>query len=163
MILLFSSVHIVTIQLGSEVLTPLGRSQMFQLGISYRQKYGFLLKFDPDQPQDDYQNQALPVFRTTSQHRMYHSAINFAAGFFGLPLEGKYHQSILIEHKGFNNSLAPYMSCPNSERPERANAGHRASHIWQEISLKETQKRLNKMVSGIQFSISDMLVNHYSL
>lgn len=136
---------------------------MFQLGTSYRQKYGFLLNFDPDLPQHDNQNETLPVFRTTSQHRMYHSALNFAAGFFGLPIEGKYHQSILIEHKGFNNSLAPYMSCPNSERPERANAGHRASQIWQESSLIETQKRLNQMVSGIQFSISDMLVNLYSI
>lgn len=162
-LILFSSVRIITIQLGSEILTPFGRSQMFQLGTSYRQKYGFLLNFDPDLPQRDNQNQTLPVFRTTSQHRMYHSALNFAAGFFGLPIEGKYHQSILIEHKGFNNSLAPYMSCPNSERPERANAGHRASQIWQESSLIETQKRLNQMVSGIQFSISHMLVNLYSL
>jgi hypothetical protein len=133
---------------------------MFQLGVSYRQKYGFLLPFDPDQPHDE-QKQALPVFRTTSQHRMYHSALNFAAGFFGLPLDGKYHQSIIIENKGFNNSLAPYLSCPNSQLPQRADAGPRASQIWKDVSLKEAQKRLNQLVSGIQFSISDMLVIFY--
>ncbi|PLW18002.1 hypothetical protein PCANC_07182 [Puccinia coronata f. sp. avenae] len=142
--------------LGSEVLTPFGRSQMFQLGTSYRQKYGFLLPYDPDQQPHEEQKTALPVFRTTSQHRMYHSALNFAAGFFGLPIEGKYHQSIIIENKGFNNSLAPYLSCPNSDRPERAQAGSRASQIWKEVSLKETQKRLNSLVSGLQFSISDI-------
>ncbi|KNZ49994.1 hypothetical protein VP01_4654g1, partial [Puccinia sorghi] len=36
-LILFSSVRIITIQLGSEILTPFGRSQMFQLGTSYRQ------------------------------------------------------------------------------------------------------------------------------
>ncbi|OAV95110.1 hypothetical protein PTTG_03881 [Puccinia triticina 1-1 BBBD Race 1] len=143
-------------KLGSEVLTPFGRSQMFQLGVSYRQKYGFLLPSDPDKPHQQDKAQALPVFRTTSQHRMYHSALNFAAGFFGLPLEGKYHQSIIIENKGFNNSLAPYLSCPNSQLPERADAGTRAAQVWKEVSLKETQQRLNQLVSGIQFSISDI-------
>lgn len=59
----------------------------------------------------------IPVFRTESQyvylslvipladqlshrHRMLHSAINFAAGFFDLPLENQYQQSILIEANG---------------------------------------------------------------
>lgn len=31
---------------------------------------------------------------------MLHSALNFAVGFFGLPLEGKYQQSITIEARG---------------------------------------------------------------
>lgn len=138
-------------KLGSEVLTPFGRSQMFQLGVSYRQKYGFLIPFESDRPRDP---NNLPVFRTTSQHRMYHSALNFAAGFFGLPLEHKYHQSIIIENHGFNNSLAPYFSCPNAQasRP----AGPQKSNIWKEISLKASQKRLNQLVSGIQFSTSDI-------
>ncbi|KAI9620352.1 hypothetical protein KEM48_008175 [Puccinia striiformis f. sp. tritici PST-130] len=109
--------------LRSEVLTPFGRSQMFQLGVSYRQKYGFLLPTDPDAQPHDSETAKKPVFRTTTQHRMYHSALNFAAGFFGLPVEKKYHQSIIIENIGFNNSLAPYLSCPNSQLPKRANLG----------------------------------------
>ncbi|POW02248.1 hypothetical protein PSTT_12010 [Puccinia striiformis] len=141
-------------KLGSEVLTPFGRSQMFQLGVSYRQKYGFLLPTDPDAQPHDSETAKKPVFRTTTQHRMYHSALNFAAGFFGLPVEKKYHQSIIIENIGFNNSLAPYLSCPNSQLPKRANLGPKAAQIWKDVSLKETQKRLNKFVSGIQFSIS---------
>lgn len=31
---------------------------------------------------------------------MWSSAMHFAVGFFGLPLEGQYEQSITIEHKG---------------------------------------------------------------
>lgn len=36
------------------------------------------------------------------------SALNFAIGFFGYPFDGQYQQSITIEAKGFNNTLAPY-------------------------------------------------------
>lgn len=32
--------------------------------------------------------------------RMLHSALNFAIGFFGLPIEGKYLQSVTIEEDG---------------------------------------------------------------
>jgi hypothetical protein len=56
---------------------------------------------------------------------MLNSAINFALGFFGYPLDGKYQQSITIEANGvsspfyitiataelltqFNNTLSPY-------------------------------------------------------
>lgn len=31
---------------------------------------------------------------------MLHSALNFAIGFFGLPIEGKYLQSVTIEENG---------------------------------------------------------------
>lgn len=58
--------------LGLEILTPFGREQLFNLGVSFRTKYGSLLK--------DGQR---PVFRTESQDRMVKSALNFAAGFFG--------------------------------------------------------------------------------
>ncbi|POW03499.1 hypothetical protein PSHT_11622 [Puccinia striiformis] len=136
-------------KLGSEVLTPFGRSQMFQLGVSYRQKYGFLLPTDPDAQPHDSETAKKPVFRTTTQHRMYHSALNFAAGFFGLPVEKKYHQSIIIENIGFNNSLAPYLSCPNSQLPKRANL---------DVSLKETQKRLNKFYTSSPSSFWKLLM-----
>ena len=36
---------------------------------------------------------------------MLHSALNFAVGFFGLPIEGKYLQSVTIEEKGVRNTL----------------------------------------------------------
>lgn len=58
--------------LGLEILTPFGRQQLFNLGASFRAKYGGLLK-----------EGQRPVFRTESQDRMVKSALNFAAGFFG--------------------------------------------------------------------------------
>lgn len=61
-----------TYPLGLEILTPFGREQLFNLGVSFRTKYGALLKAGQK-----------PVFRTESQDRMVKSALNFAAGFFG--------------------------------------------------------------------------------
>lgn len=58
--------------LGLEILTPFGREQLFNLGVSFRTKYGGLLK-----------EGQRPVFRTESEDRMVKSALNFAAGFFG--------------------------------------------------------------------------------
>lgn len=65
------------------------------------------------------QSNTLPVFRTESQYvtsmpiyhyaivdlftdrdRMLNSALNFAIGFFGLPLKGQYQQVITIEADG---------------------------------------------------------------
>lgn len=40
--------------------------------------------------------------------RMLNSAINFALGFFGHPLEGKYQQSITIEADGVSGINAFY-------------------------------------------------------
>lgn len=46
------------------------------------------------------------------------SALNFAAGFFGIPMyQTDYHQLIVIESSGFNNTLAPYDTCLNSNLP----------------------------------------------
>jgi hypothetical protein len=72
-----------TYKLGEEVLTPFGRQQLYNLGVGMRLKYGFLLE-------DFTAQNKLPVFRTESQDRMLASAVNFALGFFGWPLDGKY-------------------------------------------------------------------------
>lgn len=62
-------------KLGSDLLTPFGRSQNFMLGVAYRQLYGHLLNNFTEAG-------TLPVFRTQSQDRMVKTAENFAAGFF---------------------------------------------------------------------------------
>ncbi|CAH7670101.1 histidine phosphatase superfamily [Phakopsora pachyrhizi] len=144
-------------ELGAEVLTPFGRSQMFQLGVAYRQKYGFLLaKYKSNNNVNKTKDSKKLVFRTTSQDRMYNSAINFAAGFFGIPAEDQYHQSILIEEDGFNNTLAAYNSCPKSKSEKNPEAGATASQAWQSVYLKTALQRLNSLVSGIKFTISDV-------
>ncbi|KAI0306751.1 phosphoglycerate mutase-like protein [Multifurca ochricompacta] len=136
-----------TYKLGEEVLTPFGRQQLFDLGISIRLKYGFLLEKFTD---------ALPVFRTESQDRMLASALNFAAGFWGIPYENKYLQSITIEDRGVNNTLAPYMTCHNGGNRAKADRGTSFVKEWAAIYLKEVRDRLQQHIDGYTLTIEDV-------
>ncbi|KAI0273831.1 phosphoglycerate mutase-like protein [Gloeopeniophorella convolvens] len=136
-----------TYKLGEEVLTPFGRQQLFDLGISIRLKYGFLLKNFTD---------ALPVFRTESQDRMLASALNFAAGFWGIPHEDKYLQSITIEDGGFNNTLAPYMTCRNAGDKTKADRGTPFVAEWANVYLRTARARLQEQIPGYTLSIEDV-------
>lgn len=120
------------------VLTPFGRQQLYDLGISMRMKYGYLLKVCPmlylyyvfsklghrtspkrtpslcsEQSPSTFINVCTCDSRSTrlARHRMLHSALNFAVGFFGLPLEGQYQQSILIEERGVRIQFLAYPAC----------------------------------------------------
>ncbi|KAG9313679.1 histidine phosphatase superfamily [Chiua virens] len=117
------------------LLTPFGRQQLYDLGVAMRLKYGFLLE-------DFTLYDKLPVFRTESQNRMLASAVNFALGFFGWPLDGKYEQVITIEASGFNNTLAPYDTCPNAGTHGKADRSLTYVKQWAGIYLKDAQKRL---------------------
>ncbi|KAF7979855.1 hypothetical protein HWV62_40611 [Athelia sp. TMB] len=138
-----------TYKLGEEVLTPFGRQQLFDLGISMRMKYGFLLE-------NFTETNTIPVFRTESQHRMLHSALNFAIGFFGLPLEDKYQQSVIIEANGYNSTFSPYKTCPNSGRREIALRGILYVAEWSSIYLADARARLNSQIKGYELSIDDV-------
>ncbi|KAF8061714.1 histidine phosphatase superfamily [Lyophyllum atratum] len=140
-----------TYKLGEELLTPFGRQQLYDLGISMRLKYGFLLK-------NFTESNTIPVFRTESQDRMLYSALNFAIGFFGYPLDGKYQQSITIEADGFNNTLAPYDTCPNARVARRADRGVWYVKRWAAIYLKDAHARLRKQLKGYQLTIEDAYV-----
>ncbi|WRT68776.1 uncharacterized protein IL334_005756 [Kwoniella shivajii] len=128
-------------QLGAEILTPFGRSQLFNLGVSARVKYGFLL---------NKMKGRLPVFRTESQDRMLKSAQNFASGFFGIPAEDQYNLEVTIEAMGFNNTLAPWTTC-------RALGNEYKSKLaeWDSIYLQDAQARLQRMIKGYEITIKD--------
>ncbi|EJU01030.1 phosphoglycerate mutase-like protein [Dacryopinax primogenitus] len=134
--------------LGAEILTPFGRKQLFDLGVSWRIKYGHLL--------DKFPNGTLPVFRTTSQDRMVKSALNFAAGFFGIPYENQYHQEIIIEGApagvAGNNTLSP--TCKNLIVSLLNSAAPIAK--WQSIYLANATARINAQVQGINFTFADV-------
>ncbi|KAJ7085973.1 phosphoglycerate mutase-like protein [Mycena crocata] len=131
-------------KLGAEILTPFGRSQLFDLGVGFRVKYGELLKGFAD----------LPVFRTTSQGRMVDSALHFAAGFFGVQTYQKsYHQLIEVEAQGFNSTLAPYDMCPNANNNISA-FGTAQGLKWANVYLGAAQKRLAPYITGITLSPS---------
>ncbi|KAJ7456109.1 histidine phosphatase superfamily [Mycena latifolia] len=133
-----------TYKLGAETLTPFGRAQMFNLGMGFRMKYGELLKEAKD----------LPVFRTTSEARMVDSALNFAAGFFGVQsYQNDYHQ--LIELDGdviVNSTLAPW-NCPILDSDVAAYGSDQAAK-WAQVYLAPAQKRLAPYISGLPLSIS---------
>ncbi|KAJ6595077.1 phosphoglycerate mutase-like protein [Mycena vulgaris] len=134
-------------KLGTEILTPFGRSQLFDLGVGFRVKYGELLKGFSD----------LPVFRTSSQERMVDSALHFAAGFFGVQTYAEdYHQLIDIEALGFNSTLAPYKACPNANNAIAA-FGSTQALKWATIYLAAAQQRLAPYISGMPLSPSNLL------
>ncbi|KAI5121931.1 hypothetical protein M0805_000260 [Coniferiporia weirii] len=137
-----------TYKLGAELLTPFGRKQLFDLGVGFRIKYGELLKGFTD----------LPVFRTTSEERMVQSALNFAAGFFGVPdYTTDYRQLITIESDGFNNTLAPYDTCTNSNANGIGNLGDTKAGEWAEVYLQDALARLQPMVDGINLTLTDVV------
>ncbi|EIW84640.1 phosphoglycerate mutase-like protein [Coniophora puteana RWD-64-598 SS2] len=138
-----------TLRLGAEGLSPFGRSQLFDLGVATRMRYGFLL-------QNFTATNSIPTFRTESQHRMLSSAQNFALGFFGYPLDGQYHQVIGIESQGFNNSLAPYRTCTNSADPAKGWASTPRVNEWKNIYLKDALPRLQRHIRGFTLTVDDV-------
>lgn len=138
-----------TYKLGEELLTPFGRQQMFDLGVSMRMKYGFLLRNFTD-------TNTLPVFRTESQDRMLKSSLNFASGFFGYPFQDQYQQSITIEAPGINNTLAPYSTCPNANDDTKGGRGAWYVKNWTGNYLKAAQARLQPQMQGYELTIDDL-------
>ncbi|PVG01497.1 phosphoglycerate mutase-like protein [Serendipita vermifera] len=136
-----------TYKLGSEVLTPFGRQQLFDLGVSMRMKYGKLLEGFKDR---------LPVFRTESQDRMLTSATNFALGFFGWPLDNKFLLSVTIEADGFNNTLVPDKVCPNFGKPTVGARSRYYIQRWVAIYLKAAHKRIQAMLEGYELTLADV-------
>ncbi|BEI80529.1 hypothetical protein CcaverHIS002_0110580 [Cutaneotrichosporon cavernicola] len=133
-------------KLGAELLTPFGRSQLYNLGVAARVKYGFLL---------DRMKDRLPVFRTETQDRMLRSAQNFAAGFFGIPAEDQYNLEVMIEWPGFNSSLAPYHSCPNDLKVYPLVRAKIAE--WDKVFLRNAHKRLQEYMKGYELSLHDVI------
>jgi hypothetical protein len=112
------------------------------------------------------------------------SAMNFAIGFFGYPFEGQYQQSITIEADGvrralflylashllsnfiyphqlisqFNNTLAPYKTCPNANDPLRADHGRAKVAQWAGVYLAGAVGRLRPLIEGYELQVEGMCV-----
>ncbi|CCM05833.1 uncharacterized protein FIBRA_08069 [Fibroporia radiculosa] len=137
-----------TYKLGAEVLTPFGRQQLYDLGAAFRVKYGELLNgFE-----------GLPVFRTTSEDRMVQSGLNWAAGFFGVQeYSTSYYEEIIIEEDGYNNTLAPWNACPNGNN-DIYEMGSWYQGNWTEVYLKDTVKRLQQYIDGVELDTSNVYI-----
>lgn len=130
-------------ELGAEILVPKGRQELFESGVLHYYNYGRL-----------YNPNSKIIARTTTQDRMLKSAEYFLAGFFGLEWTNNATIEVIIEAQGFNNSLAGYDNCNNSNGPVNT-GGYDASAIWVSKYLEDATKRLQKMIKGYEWTIAD--------
>ena len=84
---------------------------------------------------------------------MLKSAEYFMAGFFGLQWTNNVSLVVSIEGNGFNNSLAGYDNCNNSNIGV-ATGGNNASLIWEKAYLADAVERLNKDSKGFKWNTS---------
>ncbi|KIE03226.1 3-phytase A precursor, partial [Metarhizium majus ARSEF 297] len=129
-------------QLGAEILVPKGREELFQSGVLHSYMYGSL-----------YNPNSKIIVRTTTQDRMLKSAENWMAGFFGLEWPRNATIEVIIEQKGFNNSLAGSLNCPNANAKS---SGNEAVNTWIHEYLKEAQTRFQSMTEGFTWTIEDV-------
>lgn len=59
---------------------------------------------------------------------------------------------MIIEEHNFNNSLAGYLNCPNSNR---ANGGQEAAIKWITKYLSKATERLSSLVEGMEWTLAD--------
>ena len=131
-------------QLGAEILVPIGRQELFDSGVLHYYDYGHL-----------YDTNTKIIARTTTQDRMLKSAEYFMAGFFGLQWTNNATLEVIIEGNNFNNSLAGYDNCNNSNLAV-AEGGQNASIIWENNYLKNATARFQAMSPSFQWNISDV-------
>lgn len=122
-------------ELGAEILVPRGRQELFDSGILHYYQYGQL-----------YNPYSKIIVRTTTQDRMLKSAEYFMAGFFGLEWTNNATIEVIIESAGFNNSLAGYNNCVNSNN-YRSQGGINATLAWVDTYLQNATARFQAMIS----------------
>lgn len=94
------------------------------------------------------------IVRSTTQDRMTQSAEYFLAGFFGLGWTQNATLELIIEQLLFNNSLAGYEYCNNSNTGV-STGGTNASAQWTNVYLVHATKRLQKMIPGYNWTVTD--------
>ena len=82
------------------------------------------------------------------------SAEYFLAGFFGLEWMNNATIEVIIEDNGFNNSLAGYDNCKNSNN-YRSAGGFNATAEWVAIYLQNATTRFQSMIHGIDWTLAD--------
>ncbi|ORY14196.1 3-phytase A precursor [Clohesyomyces aquaticus] len=120
--------------LGAEILVPMGKQELFNSGTLHYYQYGRLFP----------NNGSKIIARTTTQRRMLESAEYFLAGFFGLGWTQNATLEMVIESDDFNNTMAGYKACKNSNWE----GGQNAASEWAHIYLVETHLRIKGMISG---------------
>lgn len=130
--------------LGAEILVPNGRQELFDSGVLHYYDYGHL-----------YNTSTKIIARTTTQDRMLKSAEYFMAGFFGLEWTSNATLELIIEGDSYNNSLAGYDNCNNSNLAVNQ-GGDNASVIWQNNYLKNATARFQELSPKYKWSTADV-------
>lgn len=117
--------------------------RLFDSGVLHYYQYGGL-----------YNTSTKIVARTTTQDRMLKSAEYFLAGFFGLTWMNNATLEVIIEQNNFNNSLAGYFQCNDSNLPASA-GGSNASALWENIYLQNATQRLKALSGNYNWTLSD--------
>lgn len=142
-----------TYQLGAELLVPNGAQELFDSGVKHYYDYGALYNASTQQ--------AKPVIRTTSQQRMLDSARFWTTGFFGLDAPSLIDLQVILEGDGFNNTLASYDTCNNSNTLTVGDTY--LTPVWEAVYLNKTVPRLQQYIpSGINLT-TEMVYGMQSL
>ena len=144
-------------RLGLNTLTATGAQTLFSSGSNFWTQYGHLLY---KQESGSVRWSGLlnvfpngtarpkPLFRTTSQQRIYESARWWASGFFdnadGGSSNTNYNLLIIPEGGTENNTLASYDSCKNSVDHIVGYIGDTAQAVFYNNYLKSAHARLSK-------------------
>ncbi|KAJ9653990.1 hypothetical protein H2198_006909 [Neophaeococcomyces mojaviensis] len=129
--------------LGAEILVARGRQEMFDSGVLFYYNYGSL-----------YNTSKKILARTTTQDRMLKSAEYFMAGMFGLEWTNNVTLINTIEQNYYNNSLAGYFQCNNSNN-YRSTGGNNASLVWENIYLANATRRLRAFSGNYNWTVAD--------
>lgn len=151
--------------LGRELLVSTGVATLFTSGSRFWGSHGHLLynasdlaSWNPEVNRFPNGTQrAKPVLRATTQYRIEESAKAWAAGFFGTyghpptdpDTRNEYDLVLQVEEQGYNNSLAAYFGCPNSEA-DNAESGSERKWAWVERYLSDAAKRLQHLLPGYE-------------
>ena len=119
-------------------------NRLFDSGVLHYFDYGYL-----------YKPNTTIVARTTTEERMRETAMYFLTGFFGLNWQNYAKLEFIIDESYFNNSLAGYNSCNNSNSYQSA-GGTNASEIFIATYLQNATNRFNSMSPGYNFSVSQV-------
>lgn len=131
-----------TYKLGAEILTPVGRQQLFDSGVQAFYQYRYLYNASAGKI----------VARTTSEDRILKSAEYWLSGFFGLEWTNYANLEVIIENTGFNNSLASYDTCTDNDLSKDETAGTNMA-TWEAIYLANARDRLNSYSKGFTWTI----------
>lgn len=131
-----------TSTLGTDDLTPPGRADMFEHGVSFRLKYP---------------NLNADAILAGSEARIVESAGWFGQGYFGPDWATK---SQLLRIVNESDRVTPSYISPINACPSWRNAsliGVNADRAWSNIYLPQVANRLNKLIPGLDLSTDEAL------